>query len=463
MKERGSGSGARLQVRDNLPITIRVSRARIVRAPERVSGNETTSGARTGKGDCEQMHRRRTLKRILFLAPQPFFSNRGTTIAELETVRILCARGWSVDFLTYSQGEDVVIPGCTIHRIPRIPLIRHVPPGFSLRKVISDLVLFARCRSMILRNRYDLVHAVEESAFIAMVMKWLYGIPFVYDMDSSLPRQFTQQVPVVRPLLRVLEAIEGLVVRRSLAVLTMCRTLEQRARRHAPRVLVGRVEDMAMVDGETGSERLEQYTGGAPTLLYVGNLMPYQGIELLLQALRRAATRVPDLQLVIIGGDDVRRRYYEGYAEGLEIADRIHFIGPRPLDRLGWYLSQATVLVSPRIHGTNTPMKLYSYLDSGVPVLATRLVTHTQAVDDRHAMLCEPDPDAMAAAMVELIRNSDLRHRLAEGARDLVAREYSREAHHRKLNRFYHAVENLLGNRHRGYRSVQIPIVVGRR
>ena len=45
-------------------------------------------------------------------------------------------------------------------------------------------------------------------------------------------------------------------------------------------------------------------------------------------------------------------------------------------------LLAADVLVSPRLKGLNTPMKIYSYLDSGSAVLATRLRTHTQVLDD---------------------------------------------------------------------------------
>ena len=124
-----------------------------------------------------------------------------------------------------------------------------------------------------------------------------------------------------------------------------------------------------------------------------------------------------------------------------EVRDsRIWFAGPRPVSALGACLRQATVLVSPRIQGTNTPMKLYSYLDSGRPVLATRLPTHTQVLDDEVALLAEPEPEAMGRGLARLLRDEVLRERLAAGARRLVQRELSREAFRRKLLEFYHAV-----------------------
>lgn len=367
-------------------------------------------------------------------------------MAELEIIRALAERDVAVDVLTYSEGVDVEVPGATIHRIRRIPFLRPIRPGFSVGKVVSDLLLAVAAYRMMRRTRYDLVHAVEESAFIALVLGRLNGTPFVYDMDSSMPRQMADEYRVVRPFLPALLKMEGLLVRRSLAVLTMCRTLEERARSHSPEALVGRVEDMALAGEERGEDRLSDLTSGAPAVLYVGNLMPYQGVDLLLDAFRLVVDAGSDAHLVIVGGANRRRDHYTARAASKGLAERVHLIGPRPVAQLGYYLQQATVLVSPRVHGTNTPMKLYSYLDSGVPVLATRLLTHTQVLDDTQAMLCEPTPESMAGGLLELLRDPDLRARLAASARELVAREFTPASHRRKLNRFYDAVEARLDN-----------------
>ena len=58
-------------------------------------------------------------------------------------------------------------------------------------------------------------------------------------------------------------------------------------------------------------------------------------------------------------------------------------------------MSQACdILVSPRIRGTNTPLKIYSYLRSGKPIVATDLLTHTQVLSPDVARLVAPDADA---------------------------------------------------------------------
>jgi glycosyltransferase involved in cell wall biosynthesis len=104
-------------------------------------------------------------------------------------------------------------------------------------------------------------------------------------------------------------------------------------------------------------------------------------------------------------------------------------------------LRQADVLVSPRLKGLNTPMKIYSYLDSGSAVLATRLRTHTQVLDDHMAYLVDPEPTALGQGLATLLRDPELRDRLATNAKTYVQREHTPQAARRKLEAFYAIME----------------------
>src|SRR5690606_14279871 len=110
----------------------------------------------------------------------------------------------------------------------------------------------------------------------------------------------------------------------------------------------------------------------------------------------------------------------------------------------GDYLRQADLLLSPRISGANTPMKIYSYLDSGVAVVATALPTHTQVMSEAHAALTAPEPGAMAAAITALLDDPEQRMRLAARARDLVRREHSRDAFRKSAYAAFSEIENSL-------------------
>jgi glycosyltransferase involved in cell wall biosynthesis len=163
-----------------------------------------------------------------------------------------------------------------------------------------------------------------------------------------------------------------------------------------------------------------------------------------LESFRRARETIADAHLVVIGGREGDIDRYRRGATEAGIGGNVHFLGPRPLSRLGGYLQQADILVSPRMTGQNTPMKIYSYLDSGRPVLATRLPTHTQVLDDEIALLADPEPEAFADGLVRLLRDAELRTMLGKIARLRVRELYSREAFRRKMNSFYDLVEREL-------------------
>jgi glycosyltransferase involved in cell wall biosynthesis len=386
--------------------------------------------------------------KILVLAPHPFYQARGTPIAVKTVLEFLGQRGHQVDVLTYHEGVDVSIPNCRIHRIPRVPGVHNIRPGFSFKKVVCDMVMFGTCLRMMRQIRYDLVHAVEEAAFIAAVMKSLTGVPYVYDMDSSLAEQMIDAFPRLERAFPALRRFEAAAVRRSAGVLTVCAALEEVAHGHAPGTHVGRVEDTTLLPatpGINGSALLPIETAGRPVAMYVGNLEHYQGIDLLLEGFRHTLTRVPEARLVIVGGrdDDIAR--YARRCASLGIRPAVFFLGPRPVSLLRDLLREADVLVSPRLKGLNTPMKIYSYLDSGTAVLATRLLTHTQVLDDQTAYLVDPEPVALGTGLAALLRDPSLRQRLASQAKDYVQREFTPEAARRKLEAFYATVESRAG------------------
>jgi glycosyltransferase involved in cell wall biosynthesis len=389
--------------------------------------------------------------RILLLAPHPFFQQRGTPIAERMLLQVLSAEGHEVEVLTFPEGEDPGVLGCRVHRAAAPAWARGVRPGFSPKKLVCDAGMLWKALRLIRRRRYDVVHAVEESAFMALLGKWLFGVPYVYDMDSGLAQQMVDRFPALGRVRGLLDFFERRAVRGSCGTLAVCGSLEAQARAFDPRGLVARLEDVSLLGenidegNDSSAESLDLHPpkwAGDPLVLYVGNLQVYQGIDLLLAGFARTVAMVPAAKLIVVGGTPEEIAHYRREAARLGIAADVHFAGPRPVESLGRCLRQATVLVSPRVQGTNTPMKVYSYLDSGVPLVATRLPTHTQVLDDEIALLVAPEPEAMGEGLARLLEDGELRGRLAGNARQFAQREFTPEAFRRKLLGFYDAVAN---------------------
>src|SRR5262245_35329493 len=100
--------------------------------------------------------------KILVVAPEPFFTPRGTTLSVYCRALVMAEQGASIDLLCYGAGEDVDIPGARIVRIPRMRWLEPIPVGPSWQKIVLDVFMVLWTIGLLLRHRYPVVHAHEE-------------------------------------------------------------------------------------------------------------------------------------------------------------------------------------------------------------------------------------------------------------------------------------------------------------
>ena len=380
--------------------------------------------------------------KILLLAPQPFYRERGTPIAVRLLAETLCALGHAVDLLVYHEGEEISYPGLRLLRAAAPPLVREVPIGFSAKKLACDIFLTVSFLRLARAGRYDVVHAVEEAIFPAAWLRGRHGAAIVCDMDSDMVDQIVGTSRLRGRFRRPLDAIVRHALGACRLVLAVCPSLADKAQALCPAVPVRVLEDIPLTEAPHAPvEDLRSLFGiYGPLALYVGNLEPYQGIDLLLEAMGELGA-APPVTLVVIGGspEDVAR--YRNKAERGGLTRLVHFAGARPVRSLGGYLAQADILVSPRTLGENTPMKIYSYLAAGNSILATAIGSHTQALDDSCALLVRPDPGSLAAGLRRLAADPELRRRLGGAGAARAAERYSRAAYREKLRAAYALLE----------------------
>lgn len=372
--------------------------------------------------------------KILMIAPQPFFEPRGTPFSEYFRIQALCALGHEVHLVTYPIGEDKAMPGLTIFRAPRPFGIRRVKTGPSAAKIFLDIAVFFKAWGRLLRNKYDLLHTHEEACIMGAFLGRLSGIPHLYDMHSSLAQQMDNfQFSRSRLLTGFFRFIERVSLRNARSVIVICRALQEYAagitRADKLTVIENFIEDDP---GPLPEERLRRLRAevnpdGRTLVLYAGTFEAYQGLPLLLESF---ALLDDSFRLLLVGGkeEQVEAMRRETAARG--IGDRVVIQGRRPAEEMPWYLACADVLVSPRSRGTNIPLKIYSYLRSGVPVVATDLYTHTQSINGEIAVLTPPEPTAMAAAIRRAAGEEG--RRVAAAAQRFCAENYS-HARYREL------------------------------
>ncbi len=358
------------------------------------------------------------------IAPEPFFEPRTTL-------------GHQVDLVTYPFGQQVTMPGLRIFRGLRPPFVRAVKIGPSLAKIPLDALLALTAFRRAFSGHYDAVHSHEEGGLIGVLLAAVLRVPHLYDMHSSLPQQLTNfafsRSPVVR---RVFQFIERLMIRRSRVVIVICPSLEETVREIDPTAQVvlienapGSAEDRATPAQAAAVRASFGFSPATPVIVYTGTFEAYQGLDLLFSAMARVKASRPGARLLLAGGkaDQIERAKAE--ARSADIEDVTVFAGERPASEIPAYLLAADVLVSPRSKGTNTPLKIYQYLRTGKPIVATRLLTHTQVLSDTTAILTGASAaefaDGIVAALNDPIRSNDV----GRQARELADTKYSYEAY----------------------------------
>ena len=364
--------------------------------------------------------------RILLVTPQPFYEDRGTPIAVRYVAQALSELGAYVDILAFPVGRSVRIPRVNIIRCANPLRLKQVPIGFSWRKIVLDASLWQAFRQLVNSGKYHIVHAVEDAAYMAAAICPPAGQPFIYDMASAIPVELKRNALFASRLIqRLLSAAEKRVI--SAASRVVCSSgLAGYVSDQVPEARVREWQYPAYAERVDGYRALElRRELGIRTnqrvILYSGNFAAYQGIELLLQAFQRARKTRPELALVCVGATD------KEFAERSEAsaADGQVFVLPRqPRRQIPVYMELADFLVLPRVAADNVPLKLFDYMASGTPIIATRGPAHEPLLDDSRAFMSEPTVEALSATLVDACASRQRSEALARAARSYATENF---------------------------------------
>ena len=110
------------------------------------------------------------------------------------------------------------------------------------------------------------------------------------------------------------------------------------------------------------------------------------------------------------------------------------FTGQVQPEEVNQYIQCSDILLSPRTAGTNTPLKVYSYLRSSVPIVATRLLTHTQVMNDDVAVFTDPTPEGFAQGILSILKNTKTARGIVRNAQKLAEEKYSYSMYLKKFS-----------------------------
>jgi glycosyltransferase involved in cell wall biosynthesis len=373
---------------------------------------------------------------ILMVAPEPFFRPRGTPLSVLHRVRALTRLGHTVELVTYPFGESPEIPGLTIHRTVCPPFVRDVAVGPSVAKLLLDGPLAYTSLRLAASRRFDLVHTHEEAGWLGFHLRRQYGLPHLYDMHSSLPQQLANFKRFRnRFVVAAFERLERQTLMAADAVIAICPALRDHVTDSGYKGPLALIENTLDFDipppAPEAMEAVRQQLdlGDAPVVVYTGTLEEYQGLELLIAAAPRVLESVPGARFVVVGGSGTQIARLRRLATEGAVEEAVRFVPAVPPDQVSLYHQLGDVLVTTRSRGTNTPLKVYQYLRSGRPIVATDVRSHTQVLDPTVAELVGLDPGAIAVGIARVLLDPVRGQELAAAATKLAEERYS-EAHY---------------------------------
>jgi glycosyltransferase involved in cell wall biosynthesis len=333
-----------------------------------------------------------------------------------------------VHVVTYHYGSGELAPGLTIHRIARVRSYYKLAPGPTWVKLaLLDPLLALKLAQIIRRHAIDVIHAHHfEGLLVARVARLGTGIPVVFDAHTLL----TSELPLyplglpLRAKLFIASRLDRRLPGTADHVVAVTerireRLLQRRAVSEDQITVVPNGADLHFFAAGTGT------AGGrvaTPTLIFTGNLAPYQGIELMLQIFRRVLDRRNDVRLKIVTDSSFDR--YESLAQELGIRDAIDVLRG-PFEAVPGQLAAATVAINPRTDCDGIPVKLLNYMAAGKPVVS--FVGCAPGLRHRESgwLVRDGDIEGFAEGVLTLIANVGLADALGSGARRFVEGQHN--------------------------------------
>jgi glycosyltransferase involved in cell wall biosynthesis len=375
--------------------------------------------------------------RVLYPADIRFPLERANGIQSMETCHALAARGHEVTLVVRPDSHTPPRDPFAFYGLPRIPSLRiDVAPitGPATSRRVGYLTFtLGRAAG---RGRQDLIFTRDLGlASLLLRLPSSLRAPVVYeahtiaaDVAAALPDLLTGGPKASAAKLRRLARREARVWRAADGYVTITQGLarELAARfGERPRIAVvpdgvrlgaGTEEDLSQ-RAQTGRERTDK----GFTIGYAGHLYPWKGVDLIIEAV----AALPGARGLIVGGHEQEPDLVrvKAFAEQLNCASRVTFTGLVPPAQVAQRLREADVLALPNpssaiSNAFTSPLKLFEYMASGRPIVASDLPSLREVLrDGENALLVEPgNPQALTAGIQRIKNDAALGRRLAEQA-----------------------------------------------
>ncbi|MFN8162894.1 MAG: glycosyltransferase [Solirubrobacterales bacterium] len=329
----------------------------------------------------------------------------------IEQIRERGVPGFEIEVIGTDAGVDRRLPAAAEIDMPFYAGLRLGVPG------LPDLV------EALAEGGYELVHvtAPGPAGVAATLLSRVTGSPLVASYHTELAEYAGLRsgddglAAIARAALRAFYGAPGVVLSPSPSADASLLALGTDAAR------LGRWERGVDVSRFDPAKADRQAFPGELKVLYAGRLTREKGVDLLAESFLRAHRSDPRLHLLLAGG---------GPEEGelrARLGERATFLGWLEGEDLARAYASADIFLFASATDTYGQVILEAGA-SGLPVVAVAEGGPAALVENRHTgLLCRPDPDHLAGALLQLASSPLLRHHLgSSGVHAAGARSWER-------------------------------------
>lgn len=356
--------------------------------------------------------------KILMVSPQPFFENRGVPISTYLRCEALNRLDVGVDMIAFPIGSDEKPSNVNLHRIPNPFGFKSVPAGPSLKKLVLDFVMFFYLfyYLFVSDENYQIMLAHEEGAFFAIPHAWLFGLTLGYEFHSNLSDVARDTTYGLKPFLWMLDKIENTALRSARVIISAVPAPVDELKDFVGHDRVFCVYDAApeevihqseMVSDEDVLEEVDDWLHeDRIKLVYTGSFAGYQRMDQFIEGFGQVANR-DRFQVLLVGGTDREVAAIRKQIADLDLGNCTKLTGRVDGSLIPSILSRADVLASPRTECRHTPLKIYTYMWAGKPLLVSDVTCHRVIFEEDEVVWADPSPPGYAEA-IESLAERDL-------------------------------------------------------
>ncbi len=351
----------------------------------------------------------------------------------------------------FSQGGDIDFQYCKIERLSApfakqyLNKIINFPIFFNPRYIFKTL-------SFVVKRKPEIIHAHDlPMAPLALIMKFLFGIPVIYDMHENYPEalRFFEKKGLINLIFknyRLAKILDRFCIRFSDRIITVVNENKKRL------LDMGVVEDKISIVSNTVDinsfaksnidELLIEKYRKKFVIMYSGRVSPERGLDTPILSLNIVKVKIPDILLVILGNGPSVEPLIELTRKN-KLENYVDFVPWAGHNKVNSYLSAASICLIPQPNNdfinTTIPHKLFEYMSQSKPVLVSDAEPLKRIVEETKCgrVFRSDNPESFAE---EIIKLKGDRNNLGENGRNAVINKYNWENDSKILLHLYESL-----------------------